>query len=118
MSAKLTKALEFANYRITLNNQKQVLKAKTQSLLTYSVNGGTFCIDRQLITFCKLLLDEGDVEAILLDDYYNPIKVNLKEFYDEIISRYHESTNDYYLEYEKIKKARKTHSVLELNDNN
>jgi len=116
MSAKLTKALEFANYRVTLNNQKQVLQEKTQSLLTYSTNGGTFCIDRQLITFCKLLIEEGNSTAVLLDDYYNPIQIDLKQFYEEILSRYHEVTNDYYAEYEKIKKARKTHTVLELNE--
>ena len=59
MSVKLTKALEFANYRITLNNQHAALKAKTQSLLSYSTNGGTFTIDRELITFSKTLMDFG-----------------------------------------------------------
>ena len=31
MAAKLQTALEFSNYRQTLNNQKEVLKAKTES---------------------------------------------------------------------------------------
>ena len=57
MSTRLTKALEFANYRVTLNNQQAQLKAKTQSLLSYSINGGTFTIDIPLITFCKQLID-------------------------------------------------------------
>ena len=54
MAAKLQTALEFSNYRQTLNNQKEVLKAKTESLLSYSINGGTFTIDRELITFVKV----------------------------------------------------------------
>ncbi len=56
MSAKLNKALEFANYRITINNQLAALKAKTDSLLSYSINGATFKIDRKLITFFNILL--------------------------------------------------------------
>ena len=80
MSTRLTKALEFTNYRVTLNNQQAQLKAKTQSLLSYSINGGTFTIDIPLITFCKQLIDEGQTEVVLLDIYNNPIKVNVEKF--------------------------------------
>ena len=93
MSTRLTKALEFANYRTTLNNQQSQLKAKIQSQLSYSINGGSFTINRELITFVKLLIDDGEKEAVLLDIY-----------------------NDYYAEYEKLRKARKVHKILDLND--
>jgi hypothetical protein len=116
MSTRLTKALEFANYRTTLNNQQSQLKAKTQSLLSYSINGGTFTIDLTLITFCKHLIDDGQTDVVLLDIYNNPIKVNVETFYEEIYSRYFEVTNDYYVEYEKLRKARKVHKVLDLNE--
>lgn len=116
MSTRLTQALEFANYRITLNNQQAVLRAKTQSLLSYSINGGTFTIDRTLINFCRLLQDEQQTSAVLLDIYNNPILVEVKSFYDEILSRYFEVTNDYYAEYEKLRKSRKVHKVLDLNE--
>lgn len=116
MSAKLTKALEFANYRVTLNNQQSALRAKTQSLLSYSINGGTFTIDRELITFCKLLLDSKKKQAVLLDIYDNPIQIEVKKFYEEILSRYFEVTNDYFVEYEKLRKARKVHKVVDITD--
>ena len=116
MAAKLQTALEFANYRQTLNNQKEVLKAKTESLLSYSINGGTFTIDRELITFVKVLIDDKYTDAVLLDVYNHPIAVDLQNFYSEIMSRYFEVTNDYYVEYEKIRKARKVSSVLDLNN--
>jgi hypothetical protein len=116
MSTRLNKALEFANYRTTLNNQQAQLKAKIQSLLSYSINGGTFTIDVPLITFCKQLLDEGQTSAILLDIYKNPIKIEIENFYEEIRSRYFEVTNEYYAEYEKLRKARKVHKVLDLNE--
>ena len=116
MSTRLTQALEFANYRVTLNNQQAALRAKTQSLLSYSINGGTFTIDRTLLNFCKLLLDEQQADAVLLDIYNNPIKIDIKSFYSEILSRYFEVTNDYYAEYEKLRKSRKVHKVLDLNE--
>jgi hypothetical protein len=116
MSTRLTKALEFTNYRATLNNQKNQLKAKTQSLLSYSINGGSFTIDVPLITFCKQLLDEGQKEVVLLDIYKNPIKVDVAKFYDEIYSRYFEVTNDYYAEYEKLRQSRKVHKILDLTE--
>ena len=116
MSTRLTQALEFANYRVTLNNQQAALRAKTQSLLSYSINGGTFTIDMQLINFTKLLINEGQTQSVLLDVYQNPILVDLEPFYKEIISRYFEVTNDYYAEYEKLRKARKVHKVLNLNE--
>ena len=116
MSTTLTKALEFANYRITVNNQAAALKAKTQSLLSYSINGGTFTIDLPLITFCKQLIDANMSEVVILDIYQNPIKVPLAPFYEEILSRYFEVTNDYYAEYENLRKARKVHKVLDLNE--
>ena len=115
MSAKLTKALEFANYRVTLNNQQAAIKARVEMLLTYSTNGGTFAIDQSLITFCKMLLDDERTDAVLLDVYENPIKVELEDFLEEITSRYFEAVNEYYAEYEKLKKARKVHKVLDLN---
>tara|TARA_B100001093_G_C26784013_1_gene995856 strand:- start:1375 stop:1746 length:372 start_codon:yes stop_codon:yes gene_type:complete len=116
MAAKLQTALEFSNYRQTLNNQKEVLKAKTESLLSYSINGGTFTIDRELITFVKILIDDKHTDAVLLDIYNHPIAIDLQNFYAEIMSRYFEVTNDYYVEYEKIRKARNVSSVLDLNN--
>ena len=114
MSTKLTKALEFANYRTTINNQQEILRAKTESLLSYSINGGTFTIDRELITFCGSF--DKTKEIVILDIYKNPIKVEIGKFYDEISSRYFEVTNDYHNEYEKLRKARKVHKVLDLDN--
>ena len=115
MSSKLTKALEFANYRTTLNVQHNALKAKVQTLLNYSINGGTFDISQELISFVKLLLDREYTDAVLLDVYNNPIKIDdLDDFLDEILSRYFEAVNEYHAEYQKLRKARKVHKLIEL----
>ena len=52
----------------------------------------------------------------MLDIYKNPILVELESFYEEIRSRYFEASNEYYVEYEKLRKARKVHKVLDLNE--
>jgi hypothetical protein len=117
MTTNLEKALEFAKYRATINNQHTALKAKTEALLSYSVNGGTFTIDRELISFVHCYCTDGKGKAlVMLDIYNNPIKIDdLPEFLSEITSRYAEVTNDYHAEYQKLRKARKVHKVLDLN---
>lgn len=119
MSTKLSKALEFANRRTTLNNQNAALKAKTQSLLSYSTNGGTFTINRELISYVSSYLanDKDAKNVVFLDIYDNPILIkDLKEFSEEITSRYHEVINDYYAEYQKLRKVRKVQEVLDLHE--
>ena len=39
---RLAKALDFSNTMQTFNLAKNNLKVKTQNLLSYSINGGTF----------------------------------------------------------------------------
>ncbi|MDA7807164.1 hypothetical protein N8955_00340 [bacterium] len=120
MTSKLTKALEFSNYRLTLNIQQNALRSKVQTLLSYSTNGGTFEISQMLISFVQTLITQGHSKAVLLDVYNNPVEiVGLDDFLDEILSRYFEATNEYHAEYSKIKKSRKVHKLvdLELDDN-
>jgi|TARA_B100000902_G_scaffold232722_1_gene220738 hypothetical protein len=115
MTSKLNKALEFSNYRTTLNIQHNALKSKVQTLLNYSINGGTFEISQMLISFVKTLIDQGHDTAVLLDVYNNPIEiVGLEDFLEEILSRYFEATNEYHAEYSKMKKSRKVHKLVDL----
>lgn len=117
MDARLKKALEFSNYRQTLNNQMQALKIKAQTDLSYSKNGGSFAIDRSLITFIKAVIDEGQEEVVILDKNDTPILIDdLDEFYEEILSRYFEVTNEYKEQYEKIRRARSVKAVIEYDD--
>ena len=116
MSEKLSQALEFANYRATLNNQRAILRARVESLLSYSIDGGTFTIDPGLISFVKTLSDSGLETTVLLDIYQNPIQVHVEEFLSEILSRYTEATNDYHAEYVKLSKARSVSKLLDITD--
>lgn len=114
MSAKLTKALQFSNVLTTINNHKAILLAKTEALLSYSVHGGTFTIDRELLAFLSSCKDLKQI--VLLDDNKNPILIeDIPAFYEEVKSRYFEVVNDYHAGYEKLRKERKVHKILDLN---
>lgn len=115
MDQRLKAALDFSNYRKALFNLKQDLKLKVEARLRYSIDGGTFDIDRTLISFVRMLLDDGRTEVVLLDRNDNPIRIgDLRGFHDEIFSRYFEATNLYHSEYTRLREARTIEEVLSL----
>lgn len=118
MDERLEKALEFSKYRIALVNRKEDLKIKVNNLLLYAHNGGMFRVSQELISFVKLVLDQGKLRVVLIDDNKNPIEItDLQKFFDDIFSRYFEATNLYHAEYSKLRTARSVSSIYEfIND--
>lgn len=113
MNERLEKALEFANYRQTLNSQLHKAKIKTEGLLIMSKNGGTFYVGQELICFLDYLNRLGLAEATIFDRNKAPIQItDVPEFLKEVTTRYFEITNDYFKEYQAIRKARNVKSVL------
>lgn len=117
MEERLQKALEFANYRQTLNNQLQKLKIRSEGMLIFAKNGGSFTVNRELIGFLDYLNREGIKDAALLDDNNIPVLISdIPEFLKEVTERYFEVTNDYLREYQEIRKSRSVRSILDLKD--
>jgi len=117
MDERLQKALEFSNYRQTLNNQLHQLKVTAETHLTISLNGGHFTIDRVLISFVHMLVQMEQERAVLLDNNQVPVEINnLEEFLEEITSKYFEVTNEYHANYERTRKSRKIQSILDIKD--
>lgn len=116
MDPRLKNALEFSDFRSTLNLQRQQLKDKLESDLVYGYNSGIFKIDAELISFVELLLTKGKTENFpLLDSNKNPIMIeNLEKFRDDILDRYFTAVNLYHIETEKIKKNRTLKKLLDL----
>lgn len=114
MDERLEKALEFANFMVTLNNQKRSLKEKYYTDCMYYHNGGTFKITKDLITFIKTLVDLGNnKETIIVDDNDLPIRVDdLKKFLDDIIDQYFIASNSYYNDYQLLKKNRSVEALV------
>jgi hypothetical protein len=104
---RLSQAIATANYRITLNNQKQNVRLKLKKDLTYAINGGIFFITTELISFTSMLVLQGKTEAILLDNNNNPIEItDLVSFNDTILDKYYELMNDFFVEFKQINKSR------------
>jgi uncharacterized protein YaaN involved in tellurite resistance len=116
MQEQLKKALEFSNYKQTLAIQRKILKEKIEAKLTYGFNGGIFKINRELLNFVQLILNDGRVSGvILLDTNENPILVDdLENFKTEIFDRYFTATNEYFEQYQNLKKSRSVEKLLDL----
>jgi hypothetical protein len=110
MQEQLKKALEFSNYKQTFSIQRKVLKERTDAKLTFGFNGGIFKINRELITFVQMLLDQQRASGVvLLDQNENPILVeDLQAFQDEILDRSKLLNNKYLL----VQKGKKNYFLL------
>jgi hypothetical protein len=115
MDERLQSVLDFSNYQQTFAIQRKILKEKVNAKLTYGTNGGIFFIDRTLLSFVDMLLSKSLTNAVLMDTNANPVFIeNLNEFKDEIFSRYFEATNEYYLQYQELKKSRSVSKLIDL----
>jgi hypothetical protein len=114
MDQQLKAALDFSNYQQTFSIQKKVLKERITAKLTYGFNGGLFRIDRNLLTFVDMLCAKGRTSGVvLLDVNENPILVDdLEAFREELFQRYFEVTNEYFDQYQKIKKSRSVEKLI------
>lgn len=108
MDERLSKALEFANYSVTLANQRRALKEKYLADIIHYHNGGRFAVTKELINFVKLQVDTGnDMGVVLIDDNDVPVEIaDMNEFFDTILNKYFAASNEYHTEYQKLKKTR------------
>jgi len=116
MDDRLKAALDFSNYRQTLAIQRKTLRERIEGKLTYGNSGGVFKIDRTLLVFVQMLIDQGRTENVpLIDQNENPILIpDLQQFQDEILDRYFSATYEYHEEYEKIKSSRTVEKLLKI----
>lgn len=112
---RLEKALEFSNYRTTLNRQKKNAKMRFDNALSFSIHGGTFKVTPDLISFISTLCAAGKMQVPLLDIYDTAILVtDLPAFLQQITDIYYMSMNDYLAECNNIKTARSVKALLDM----
>lgn len=116
MDSRLKSALEFSDYRQTLNQQRQQIKDKLVSDITFGHNGGMFKATMELIVFLELLMSKDRIKNIpILDMNNNPVMIdNVEEFKDDVFDRYLTAINVYYFEYEKLIKSRSVKKLLDV----
>ena len=81
---------------------RRTLREKYQAKFTFAHAGGMWQAGPELLTVLKLCSGE----AVILDLYENPVKVNAEELYESAIARWQEQLNAWLVEYEELNKNR------------
>ena len=109
----MTNRIENADSLIIIQNQIALLKLKAKNCLQISMNGGLFNITPELMAHVQLYIMKEYPKslpvdgAIFLDKNDNPIKIDdLVDFLSKMYEREMEVLNEYYVEYEKLKKLK------------
>lgn len=114
MDERLERALEFANFRRTLSNQKKNIVSRMKVLQTLHHNNGVFFADNSTIAFVNALIQAGKTSAIIVDTKENPIEIeNLQDFLELLVGNYIEATNEYKVQMDKLKKSRNIKKLMD-----
>lgn len=114
MSNDLDKAINFSVERSRLSAEMDALRDEIDLMLTYKQSGGVFKIDQSLVTFTRMLLDDGKGDVVLNDSRGNPIRIeDIKSFHEKIYSLYFESMNLFRNRYSDIRVRWDASSIFE-----
>jgi hypothetical protein len=114
MDERLEKALDFANYRATLANQKRNVISRMKILQKVHYKNGYFNANKETISFVKCLIDLNKTSAIILDEKENAIEIdNLTEFLEILVSAYVDSMSEYKIQIDKVNKARNIKKIMD-----
>lgn len=114
MDKKLEDALAFANYRLTLQIQRQNIDARVDTALLASHQNAIFKSSQELIAFVGLKAIRG--EKLLVEDHSgNVIQIdNANDFLSALIQAYDSAMELKQLEQKKLKSARSTAKIVGL----
>lgn len=116
MDERIEKAFHVANYMATLSNQRRIILEEFNQRVIHYINGGTFRVTPELISFTKTVLDLGHIEDVAFVDSNNfPVVVeDVQEFFNNIIAVYFQAVNEYAAKFAEIKSKRKIEDIVGL----
>lgn len=116
MDERIEKAFQVANYMATLSNQRRIILEEFNQKVIYYVNGATFKITPELISFTKAVIDIGHTEDVAFVDANNfPVIIaDVRDFFDNIVAVYFEAINEYAAKFAEIKSKRKVEDIVSL----
>lgn len=82
---------------------RKILKEKYQAKMLFAYGGGMFCAGPELQT---TLLTCPGAEAVILDLYETPVRVNTKELFAQSQQRWQEQMTAWLLEHEELSRKR------------
>lgn len=86
--------------RFDLQTKKRLLREKYEAKMLFAHNGGMWRAGPELQT---ILLSCPDTEAVILDLYETPIKVNTRDLFAQSQQRWQEQMNAWLAEHEAMK---------------
>lgn len=115
MDDRLNKALEFANYRLTLQVQRQNIEARVSAALIFSHQNAIFTATQTLIAFADYKVRTPDAPMYADDNSGNTIKIeNPAEFLKQASETYDAAMALKQAEQQKLKAARSTAKIVGL----
>ena len=81
---------------------RRTLREKYQAKFTFAHAGGMWLAGPELLTALKLCSGE----AVILDLYENPVKINAEELSEQVAERWQEQMNAWLVEYTELNKNR------------
>lgn len=111
---KLNDALAFANYRLTLQVQRQNIEARVEAALLVSYNGALFKASQTLINFVAIRATRQD--TLLVEDNSNNVITiqDGNEFLNLLLGAYDSAMQLKQDEQKRLKSARSTAKVVGL----
>jgi predicted RNA-binding protein Jag len=111
---KLNEALAFANYRLTLQVQRQNIEARVEAALLVSYNGAIFKATQTLINFVALRAIRS--EKLLVEDNSNNVIAidNVDQFLKTLLDAYDSAMQLKQDEQKRLKSARTTAKIVGL----
>jgi hypothetical protein len=114
MDNRLNDALAFANYRLTLQVQRQNIEARVNSALLFSFQNAIFKSSQNLIAFVGFRTIRAE-KLLLEDNSGNVIQIaNPNEFLSALITAYDSAMELKQQEQQRLKSARSTAKIVGL----
>lgn len=115
MDDRLNNALVFANYRLTLQVQRQNIEARVAAALLFSHQGAIFKTTTALIAFADYKVRNANAPMYVDDQSGNTIKIDSPEdFLKQASDTYDSAMALKQAEQQKLKSARTTAKVVGL----
>lgn len=111
---KLNEALAFANYRLTLQVQRQNIEARVEAALIVSYNGAIFKATQQLVNFVALRVIRNE-QVLVEDNSSNVITIeDGNNFLKSLLTAYDSAMQLKQDEQKRLKSARSTAKIVGL----
>lgn len=116
MDQRLTQALEFANYRLTLQTQRQNILARVEAALLVKYQNTIFRACPELISFVGMSAIRSKDQPLYVDDQNGNTQsiTDKNDFLSALETAYQTAMEMKYQEQQKLKSARNSSKVVGL----